>query len=474
MNALQGGSVLSRMVHVSSAAGELYYLRLLLLHVTGQHAFSFASLQRPNATGEITSFQELAREMSLLQDDTETASMLADAVRVITSTSKLCDLFAEVLVWMEVSDFLTLWQYFLQLMSEHHVHVPPSQIYTMVDDVLHMYSISLQGLGISPIPGATVLSNAAWAAKEYDAELCSEEDMRHEKTLYDALELNKDQELAFTRVQSFLDSELDHNSSNVVFCDGRAGTGKTFLYRKILHYVRMQGRIALAVAFSGIAAMLLPRGRTVHSRFRLPVPIPTEGCACNIKAQSIAAQLHRDSAILIWDEVPMCHREMISAVDLFYQELMGSTAPFGGKIVLLGGDWRQIPPVSRFVERDAVFSMTLASLPFWKQGNYTHCQLNLNMRAREDEPYSHFCQEVGDGTLPPAAPPSPDDPLAAACVSLPPCICSSPSSSYADLLEWTYEGWDSLEPAQLPQFYEQRAVLAPTNAATDELNAYML
>ena len=142
------------MVHVSSSAGELSYLRLLLLHVTGEHAVSFDSLQCPDANGERKSFQQLAREMSLLQDDTETASMLADAVRVVTSTSKLCDLFAEVLVWMELSDYVTLWQYFLQLMGELHVQVPASQVYTMVDDVLHTYSMSLQSLGISPPPGA--------------------------------------------------------------------------------------------------------------------------------------------------------------------------------------------------------------------------------------------------------------------------------------------------------------------------------
>ena len=96
------------------------------------------------------------------------------------------------------------------------------------------------------------------------------------------------------------------------------------------------------------------------------------------------------------------------------------------------------------------------------------------MRAREDEPSSRFCQEVGDGTLPAALSPDPSVPLAGACVSLPSSICSNAGTSYADLLEWTYEGWESLELAQLPQFYENRAVLAPTHAATDELNAYML
>ena len=69
--------------------------------------------------------------------------------------------------------------------------------------------------------------------------------------------------------------------------------GKTFLYRKVLHYARMNNRIALAVCMSGIAALLLPGGRTAHSRFRLPVPVPLEGCACNIKLQSWAAAVNQ-------------------------------------------------------------------------------------------------------------------------------------------------------------------------------------
>ncbi len=46
------------------------------------------------------------------------------------------------------------------------------------------------------------------------------------------------------------------------FIDGPGGTGKTFLYDTLLAYVRGNGDIALAVASSGIAALLLEGGRT--------------------------------------------------------------------------------------------------------------------------------------------------------------------------------------------------------------------
>eukprot|EP00973_Karenia_brevis_P087058 12073497-Karenia_brevis.AAC.1 len=64
----------------------------------------------------------------------------------------------------------------------------------------------------------------------------------------------------------------------------------------------MSGRIALAVSMSGIVFLLLPGGRTAHSRFRFRVPVPLDGCKCNISDQSLAAKLLRDAALIVWDE----------------------------------------------------------------------------------------------------------------------------------------------------------------------------
>ncbi len=47
----------------------------------------------------------------------------------------------------------------------------------------------------------------------------------------------------------------------------------TFLYKSLLATVRARGDIALAVASSGIAALLLQGGRTAHSRLKIPIPV---------------------------------------------------------------------------------------------------------------------------------------------------------------------------------------------------------
>ncbi|KAI9098423.1 hypothetical protein K1719_025048 [Acacia pycnantha] len=54
------------------------------------------------------------------------------------------------------------------------------------------------------------------------------------------------------------------------FVHGFGGTGKTFIWNSLTASVRANGGIILNVASSGIAATLLPSGRTTHSRFWIP------------------------------------------------------------------------------------------------------------------------------------------------------------------------------------------------------------
>ena len=53
------------------------------------------------------------------------------------------------------------------------------------------------------------------------------------------------------------------------FLDAPGGTGKTFVANALLSFVRANGHVAMPVAASGIAALLLDGGRTVHSRMNL-------------------------------------------------------------------------------------------------------------------------------------------------------------------------------------------------------------
>ena len=104
------------------------------------------------------------------------------------------------------------------------------------------------------------------------------------------------------------------------------------------------------MASSGIAALLLDGGRTAHSRFKIPLEL-TSSSTCNIKINSPEANLIRETKLIIWDEAPMAHRHAIEAVDRTIRDIMKSIdpsfkeIPFGNKVILFGGDFRQILPV---------------------------------------------------------------------------------------------------------------------------------
>ena len=146
--------------------------------------------------------------------------------------------------------------------------------------------------------------------------------------------LNNDQKHIFDRILHC----VEKNQPGFFFVDGPGGTGKTYLYRCLLTSVRSRGSIALATASSGIAALIMPGGRTAHSRFKIPISLDTNS-TCNVKKQSELACLIGHASIIIWDEAPMAHRYALEALDRLLRDLANNNLLFGGKVVILGGDF---------------------------------------------------------------------------------------------------------------------------------------
>nr|GEV54982.1 ATP-dependent DNA helicase PIF1-like [Tanacetum cinerariifolium] len=111
--------------------------------------------------------------------------------------------------------------------------------------------------------------------------------------------------------------------------------------------LRFKGDIVLNVASSGIATLLLEGGRTTHSRFAIPINV-VEDSVCHIAADSDLADLIRKANLIIWDEAPMINRHCYEAFDRTLRDIcrtgpfVASDKVFGGKVVLFGGDFRQI------------------------------------------------------------------------------------------------------------------------------------
>ena len=158
------------------------------------------------------------------------------------------------------------------------------------------------------------------------------------------------------------------NESLQLFISARGGCGKTYLLNGILDGVRASqtgGCIALAMATTGIAAQLLHLGRTYHSRMKAPLH-PTEESTLNITKQSQLAKLVRRARLLLIDEVTMLHRFQLEALDRTLRDLMDKPDdPFGGKIIILAGDFRQCLPVVPGSNRAQIVKICINSSPLW-------------------------------------------------------------------------------------------------------------
>ncbi|CAN0837892.1 ATP-dependent DNA helicase PIF1 [Linum grandiflorum] len=207
-----------------------------------------------------------------------------------------------------------------------------NQVLQTLQTLLHNYSSTLAHFHL-PQPPSQPHQNSSddLIAQQLHYDAPSELDA-YQSTLG---KLNHHQRLAHDAILS----SLQNKKGQLYFLYGHGGTGKTFLYNCII----------AKVASSGIAATLLPGGVTAHSRFKIPIDVD-HASTCAIKKGTSLARLVEQTSLIVWDEAPMVHRLSFEAVDRTICDLMNTPQsgpgykPFGGKIVLLGGDFRQTLP----------------------------------------------------------------------------------------------------------------------------------
>ena len=77
----------------------------------------------------------------------------------------------------------------------------------------------------------------------------------------------------------------------------------------------------MATATSGVAASIMPGGRTAHSCFKIPLTIDN-GAFCTFTKQSGTTKLLRAASLIIWDEVILIKRQGVEALDNSLRDIM--------------------------------------------------------------------------------------------------------------------------------------------------------
>nr|XP_043615266.1 uncharacterized protein LOC122587219 [Erigeron canadensis] len=446
-------STIGRVISANPAEGERYYLQLLLMHVKGPE--SFDDLYRAN--GELHStFRKAALERGLIENDNCLSQCLTEAA-VFQFPSSLRRLFATILIFCDPGDVRKLWdEHYDSLAEDYNRNI---QIRDHVQNmVLKDISVFLPSMGKSlhdfDLPHITTDHNESGGFRELQEEssiVVQDEHLRARQ------ELNPDQRFAYDTIIR----HVDGNIPGVFFIDGPGGTGKTFLYNALFAEVRSRGQVAIATASSGAAANNMPGGWTAHSRFKIPL-ILNDNSLCNISKQSGTAHLLRSAKLIIWDEASMARRQAIEALDRTTQDIIGVRQPFGGKIMVMSGDFRQVLPVIKKGTRAQIVDSSLRMSPLWSITK--KIRLTINMRARTDPWFSDFLLRVSDGE---------EEVIDDSFICIPdemtiPYSAESETRSKEDLISAIFP---SIEVnGSSSEYIVSRAILSTKNENVDEIN----
>ncbi len=180
-----------------------------------------------------------------------------------------------------------------------------------------------------------------------------------------------------------------------VFLTGPAGSGKTFVLREYIKYLKELNANIGITASTGIAATHMG-GTTIHSWSGIGINNSlTSSEISEIAERSHVVKKVKDSSVLIIDEISMLSHNHLDLVDKVVREIKSVDKPFGGMQVVLCGDFFQLPPIHRSGEIEALFAYHGTS---WKDMGVKICYLSEQHRQKDDH-LIKILNEVRSGSV---------------------------------------------------------------------------
>ncbi|XP_026459694.1 uncharacterized protein LOC113360399 [Papaver somniferum] len=306
--------------------------------------------------------------------------------------------------------------------------------------------------------------------------------------------LNPEQEDIYEIINS-----VDKEDGGLFFVYGSGGTGKTYLWNTIISSLHARLHVQLDAngliygsscvsyqllsTFTGIESLLLPGGRTAHSRFKIPLK-PNETSSCNVIMQDDLAMLLKKTNLIIWDEAPMVHRHAFEAVNKTMIDIMSTdgdvtnTPPFGGKTVVLGGDFTKILPVVTKGSREQIVDASISRSPLWEKFKIFELTRNMRLSNSDANPveqqkireFSKWVLDIGDGKIPATAINESEEKIWIQILD--DLLIRCDQDHLHKMVETMYPGL--LANTHDHEYLRNRSILAPTNKSVKEINDHVL
>ena len=191
-------------------------------------------------------------------------------------------------------------------------------------------------------------------------------------------------------------------SGKNVFLTGEAGTGKSTVLRE---FRSKCDRECVVLAPTGIAAVNAG-GATIHSFFMLKPGLMTPDTIEEIGSGKKRAVIRAAKTIII-DEISMVRSDVFAAMDIRLRSLArgkNQQRPFGGKQMILVGDFFQLPPVVKTETEDEYLKKHLGGgysfqTDLWANAKFKCIFLKTIHRQQNDSKFLSVLNSIRHGEL---------------------------------------------------------------------------
>lgn len=297
-------NTLGRVYSVNPSQSELFHMRLLLHHV--ESPTSYEDLRTVNGVTYDT-YARACLEYGLIRDDQEWHNCMEEA-SMYKFPRQLRLLFVTILTQCSPAKPEELWEKFKDSLSEDFQRTHTKE------DSYHIAYISLHRLLLEQ--GKSMVDYPSMPPCDDDGSEDIENILKKEDALKLAEEagrqMNKKQKKVFAEFKSMLKGESV--GKKWAYLDGAAGTGKSFVFRAAYHLAVALSKKVTTMAFMGIAATVLPSGRTVHNVFGLPFKLNADSVS-SVELGSKKAEDLKTTDVFLWDEAPSSPRYALEIAD---------------------------------------------------------------------------------------------------------------------------------------------------------------